>query len=90
MIQEYEIEQKGGSVKYRLDGENAVLTGYSGKIIEVEIKDALAGASVIGVAKKAFLGAKSLMKVTLPGSIEFMEEWAFASCYQLKELKISL
>lgn len=61
-----------------------MLTGYRGKDIDLAIPDKIAGIPVTIVGKKAFLGAKSLRKISLPACITDIREWAFASCSNLE------
>lgn len=40
------------------------------------------------IGKKAFMGLKQLKAVSLPGTVEMLDDWSFAHCSHLKELVI--
>lgn len=40
------------------------------------------------IAKKAHFGDRTLQKVTIPQEISFVEDWAYASCVSLREVRI--
>ncbi len=73
---------------YHIEGEKAVITGYEGHADELEIPASLEEKAVCKIGKKAFLGCKSLLKVTLPESMETLEEWAFAYCSNLRIVEL--
>ncbi len=61
---------------------------YRGKDVGVKVPGQIEGKPVTGIGKKAFLGAKTLTRIELPGSIRSIGDWAFASCSALRELII--
>lgn len=87
-VLQYEIQNAGASDENKDNADESgsivMLTGYRGKDIDLTIPEKIAGISVTIVGKKAFLGAKSLRKISLPASITDIREWAFASCSNLE------
>ncbi|MCM1175922.1 MAG: leucine-rich repeat domain-containing protein [Blautia sp.] len=85
-MQGREMETAHGSLQYEIREDGVVITGYRGKDIVLEIPDRIREKPVTVVGKKAFLGAKELQQLTLPGSIAAIQEWAFACCSELRTL----
>lgn len=79
-------DKRQGDFTYRIAGENVVITGYDGRADELEIPALIEEKPIMTIGKKAFLSCKSLLKVTLPETIEVMEEWAFAYCSSLQSV----
>lgn len=79
-------DKRQGDFTYRIAGENVVITGYDGRADELEIPASIEEKTIMTIGKKAFLSCKSLLKVTLPETIEVMEEWAFAYCSSLQSV----
>ncbi|MBR6908881.1 MAG: leucine-rich repeat domain-containing protein [Lachnospiraceae bacterium] len=61
---------------------------YRGKDVSVSIPESFEEAPVTAIGKKAFLGAKTLTKISLPKAVSSIGDYAFASCSSLKELEI--
>jgi hypothetical protein len=61
---------------------------YRGKDVSVSIPESFEKAPVTAIGKKAFLGAKTLTKISLPKAVISIGDYAFASCSSLKELEI--
>ena len=72
----YEIKDKGGM-------QYAVITDADKKLAEADIPDAIGGYEVRCIARKAFLSCKGLRRVSIPGSVTEIGEWAFAFCDDL-------
>lgn len=86
-----ELETAYGVLQYEIisdemSGEKVMLTGYRGRDIDLEIPEKIVETPVSIVGKKAFLGAKSLRKISLPAYITEIQEWAFASCSNLETI----
>lgn len=75
-----------GSLYYELNGEEAVITGLSGAVNELQIPERLEGAVVTGIARKAFLSKKQLRSIVLPATLKELGDWAFAYCSRLEEV----
>lgn len=80
-------EETGLYYEKREDG--IVITDADKKLTEISIPKELEGLKVISVGKKAFLGCRSLRSVVVPGTINKIEDWAFANCPNLKEIVLS-
>lgn len=81
-------DKRQGNLTYRIVGESVMVTGYDGKSDELEIPAFIEEQPVKKIGKKAFLSCKNLLKVTLPETIEVLEEWAFAYCSNLQSVKL--
>lgn len=81
-----ELETEHGILQYEIRKEGIVLTGYHGRDIMLTIPQQIEAKPVTIIGKKTFLGAKELQQLTLPGSIEEIQDWAFASCSALRIL----
>ncbi len=86
-MKEWKQEVPGGSLVYGIDErENtAELSRVGGRPTAMEVPAFLpTGEKVISIGRKAVLGKKQLRKVVLPGTVESIGEWAFASCSELR------
>lgn len=79
-------ETKQGSLCYEITQETAVITGYSGRDVEIQIPEKIEGYPVVWIGKKAFLSNKALRRIILPGSIAGIGDWAFAYCGNLEQV----
>ncbi len=79
-------ETKQGSLCYEITQETAVITGYSGRDVEIQIPEKIEGCPVVWIGKKAFLSNKALRRIILPGSIVGIGDWAFAYCGNLEQV----
>ncbi len=70
------------------DGSDVKIEYYRGKDVGVSVPEIIEGGKVTEIMKKAFLGAKTVTKIELPGTVDAIGDWAFASCSALKELVI--
>ena len=80
------FDKKQDNFYYRIEENGISITGYDGKESEIEIPSNIEGKPVYKIAKKAFLSKKSLLEITLPETIEVLEEWAFAYCSNLEKV----
>lgn len=83
---EKEFETKGGFITYRENEDDVTITGYRGRILEAVIPETLQGKIVTEIAKKAFLGCKSLCRAEVSKTCQRIGEWAFASCSHLETI----
>lgn len=83
---EKELELLQGSLRYKIEDERVIITGYNGMASELVIPQNIENYSVVGIGKKAFLSKKHLRRVVLPAGIESVGEWAFAYCSALEEV----
>ena len=69
--------------------ENGIsITGFDGTDNILEIPSSIDGFTVISIGKKAFMGQKNLVEVSIPESILKVGDWAFAQCTNLKKVVI--
>lgn len=81
---EKEIRIGDVSVSYMTEEDGIILTG-GGRIGGcLDIPGEICGHPVKGIAKKAFLGQRTLRRVALPETCRYVEEWAFAQCPNLE------
>lgn len=79
-MQERELAIPGGSLYYEITHGNARITRFQGMTSEVQVPSCIENAPVTVIGKKAFLSKKNLRRVTLPDTVEELEDWAFAYC----------
>lgn len=82
------FDKKQDDFYYRIEENGISITGYDGKENEIEIPEYIEGKPVFKVAKKAFLSKKGLLEITLPETIEVLEEWAFGYCSSLEKVSL--
>ncbi|MGN0402873.1 MAG: leucine-rich repeat protein [Acetatifactor sp.] len=87
-MQERRVELAGGSLRYEIREGKALVTSFSGTASEVVLPGQLEGCPVTAVGKKAFLSRKQLRRITLPGTLEEIGDWAFAYCSSLQEVRL--
>jgi hypothetical protein len=82
----------GGHTYIVNDDGTATITGSSGtgteNINTMSIPATIAGLVVTGIGDEAFYGTRSLVKLTLPGSLKTIGMGSFAGCYGLKILEL--
>ncbi|NPV92741.1 MAG: leucine-rich repeat protein [Firmicutes bacterium] len=71
-----------------INGEEAVVSGYSGSGGAVEIPSAYGGYPVTGIGQEAFANADNITAVSLPASIKTIGAQAFYSCDHLAAVNI--
>lgn len=85
---EKEFRTQNGSLVYETEEDCVKITGYHGRDAELELPKRLENRPVTTIGKKAFLGQKRLMRIFLPETITYMEDWAFAYCEALREISL--
>lgn len=91
MHKEYKFECPGGEIKYEIHDNEAVISGFRGKIFEVIVPEKLTDDDknsypVTKIVKKALFGAKGLKRISLPETVKHIDDWALASCPLLEEI----
>ena len=86
MIKEKEYAGQGYYLTYVEKDEGIVITGFSGRVLRVEIPEQLDDKPVVKIEKKAFLSRKTLKQVILPETVTFIDDWAFAFCSNLESI----
>ena len=72
--------------EYAVNGSAAVITKYKGADVDVAVPGALGGYTVTGIAADAFSGRDDLLYVSLPDSLETIEDGAFSNCERLRSV----
>lgn len=83
-----EINTEYGSLEYEVCQDHVVITGYRGRDVNLTIPVNIDEKPVTVIGKKAFLSAKGLKHLILPGGIERIQDWAFASCDSLEAIAL--
>lgn len=85
-IKHGELHMPQGVLLYKTDGQTAEITGYRGKDTEIVVPPEIDGCAVTCIGKKAFLSNKLLKEISLPESVERIDDWAFACCAKLRRV----
>lgn len=78
---------ESGMLSYIIEDSKVYIMGYEGTGLSLVIPETIEGTSVRVIGKKAFLGNRSLQHITLPGTIEWIGDWAFCNCVQLQRVE---
>lgn len=82
------MELSDFSLYYKVHDNKVFITGYNGLASSIAIPEQIEGFPVAVIEKKAFLSKKNLRRVLLPDTVEEVEDWGFAYCNQLKEIRV--
>ena len=86
-----ELEYPEGSLVYSIRDDEAVLSVCKGQFTSLVLPEhPFEGVTLTGIGKKAFLGRKTLRKLSLPLSVRSVGDFGFAHCSNLKELEMPL
>lgn len=80
--------QSDDDYKYEVLDGCAVITGYTGTAVNVEVPSELGGVSVTKIGNHAFEGKYKIKKIKLPESITLIGQSAFGDCEGLEEINI--
>ena len=83
-----EIEAGSGVFGISPAGDGVKIEYYRGKDVSASVPENIEGKPVTGIGKKAFLGIKTLLRISLPDTVESIGDWAFASCSALEEIEL--
>lgn len=75
--------------EYEIRNDGAVILSYSGKESQLSLPLAFGSESVIGINSGAFENNNSVTQITMPSTIEFIGDRAFAGCINLSGLTVS-
>ena len=78
---------ENGILSYTIIDNSVCITGFEGTDAFLVIPEIIDGRAVCGIGRKAFLGNRSLQHIILPGTIEWIGEWAFGNCAQLRRVE---
>lgn len=82
-------DNHNSTFSYRLEGENAIIEGYSGNPTGTfTIPSEIEGYTVKKIADNAFSGQKEIKKLILPDSLEEIGNFAFSDCTLLKTVNV--
>lgn len=76
-----------GTILYNIEDNRVCIMGCEEVGTLLDIPEAIEGAVVCGIGRKAFLGNRRLQHVILPGTIEQVGDWAFGSCTNLRRVE---
>lgn len=82
------MDTEYGSLQYEVHEGYAMLIEYRGRDASLTLPEYVDGEPVTVIGKKAFLGAKSLRELLLPGQLAEIRDWAFACCSSLMTLAV--
>lgn len=72
-----------GQFYYIKNDNTAVVAKYSGTDEIVDIPETIQGATVVEIASNAFYNCQDLLKITIPGSVTKIGDYAFRFCENL-------
>lgn len=81
-----QAEATGTNFTYSLDGNNAVITGYTGTEKDVVVPDTIDSHKVTGIDEFAFFMNYGITSITLPESVESIGDYAFFHCTMLRDV----
>ena len=86
-----ETEYPEGSLVYSIKENEAVLGACKGRFTSLVLPEyPFEGVKLTAIGKKAFLGKKTLRKLSVPSSVRSIGDFGFAHCSNLKELEMPL
>ncbi len=89
---EKEITFPGGNLVFDIRDGSARLERAVGNFTIIDIPEVIEGydgdATVSSIVKKAFLGKKTIKRITVPATVESIGDWAFSGCSNLDEIVI--
>ena len=68
---------------------DGVITGYDGTDAEIVIPEVISGVEIKGIGYGAFGGNTTITKVTLPETLEYIDEYAFHNCSNLETVEFA-
>ena len=74
--------------EYTVSNSQATITKYTGSATNLTIPSTLGGYAVTGIGWQAFMECGSLVSVTIPNSVTYIEGGAFANCTSLTNVTI--
>lgn len=80
-------QTENGILSYIIVDNSVCITGFEGTDAFLVIPEIIDDRAVCGIGRKAFLGNRSLQHIILPGTIEWIGDWAFGNCTQLRRVE---
>lgn len=87
-MREKKLEIRGGSLVYEENRGNVTILRLEGNLVRLEVPARIEGNPVTQIYKKAFFNCRYLRFLTLPDTIEKIDNWAFAHCQQLERVEL--
>ena len=81
-------EQVSGNYKYKVSGEEATITAYTGSEEVVSVPSVIDGYKVTAIGNYAFKDVKEISKVNIPEGISKIGNGAFSDCTNLKQINL--
>ena len=87
---QYSVESAAYRLQYEIEEGYAVITGFEGVGSRMFVPDMVpAGGQVYPVrrlGKKAILANKGLREISLPGSVNYFDDWCMAQCENMQKV----
>lgn len=87
-MQEKKLEVRGGSLIYEEHRGRVTVLGLDGNMVRLTVPARIEGMPVTEIYKKAFFNCRYLRFLTLPDTLEKIDNWAFAHCPQLRQVEL--
>lgn len=88
-VNEPVIIEENTDFEYDNYGGGVIITAYTGGERYVTIPETLGGEDVVAIGKSVFKGNRSISSVSMPSTVEVIEDYAFANCKSLKTVHFS-
>lgn len=82
------IKIYSAGLTFELDGDNYIITGYTGEDTEVLIPEKYQNIDVTEISERAFYNNTEIIGVEIPDSVEVIGSAAFSGCTSLKSITI--
>lgn len=82
------LQTERGILTYILEDNKICIINYEGSDGFLDVPKFIEEYPVCGIGKKAFLGNRSLQHIVLPETIEWIGDWAFCGCMQLRSMEL--
>lgn len=87
-MQEKKLEIRGGKLVYEENRGKVTILGLEGNLVRLNVPAQIEEKPVTEIYKKAFFNCRYLRFLTLPDTIEKIDNWAFAHCQQLERVEL--
>lgn len=87
-MQEKKLEIRGGNLIYEENRGKVTILGMEGNLVRLGVPSQIEEKPVTEIYKKAFFNCRYLRFLTLPDTIEKIDNWAFAHCQQLERVEL--
>lgn len=87
-MQEKKLEIRGGNLIYEENRGKVTILRLEGNLVRLVVPAQIGDKPVTQIYKKAFFNCRYLRFLTLPDTIEKIDNWAFAHCQQLEQVEL--